>query len=438
MRNKLTMTLISCFLLFHRGIGIAQDESDIGKKVVEVQQALEELRGKKFKHDVKYANQSREDFSLYLERNLSQQFPDELRKHYDKVARALGLYSGPKIEDFGELFKQVMQSQAAAYYDPAANTFFVVMQGLDSQMLDAVYAHELYHGFQDQYFNLKEFVLKPAAEKTLNDDQLLARQAVVEGEATYLMTLSTLKSILGRVPPPARLRMAIQIQASMGVAQMLEMVKQGNFPQVQGQDMQNAINSMAEIPAFVLESMIGAYLKGMAFVYEIQQQGWNKVEELYANPPLSTEQILHPEKWLQNERPVQYVWPSFDDNCLIGWHLIDSNTLGELYWRVIFCEQKLESIATKTAAGWNGDSYAVFQDDEGRATLLLLLTNWDSITEATEFEGAYKKLLANKYPDSSTKVTLERSDAEVLIIEGATAEAHKNLLNFLKRVRREM
>ena len=84
--------------------------------------------------------------------------------------------------------KAVMQSQVAAYYDPESDAFYVVTQDLSEQMLGGLYAHELYHGLQDQHYNLDEYILSQTGGK-LNDDELLARQAVVEGEATYIMTL---------------------------------------------------------------------------------------------------------------------------------------------------------------------------------------------------------------------------------------------------------
>ena len=132
---------------------------NIQSKIDSIQVEIEKIRGAKFKHPVKVTNQSLADFGEYLDKMLEKQFSDNLGKNYGKVVRKLGLYRGPEIKDFKSLAKTVMQSQAAAYYDPATNTFYVVMQDLPESALGSVYAHELYHGFQDQHHNLDDYLL---------------------------------------------------------------------------------------------------------------------------------------------------------------------------------------------------------------------------------------------------------------------------------------
>ncbi len=395
--------------------------NDVSLKIDQIQLALEALRGKPFKHKVKFAQQSTQEFGEYIDKSLTRQLPESLLKNYGKIINKLGLYRGPEITDFKALAKQVMQSQAAAYYDPETETFYVVMHALDGPMLDAVYAHELYHGFQDQYFDLENYILATAASGTLNDDQILARQAVVEGEATFLMTLWTMKNMLGTVPAPGILRLTIQMQSQIGVQQMLQMVdqEQGKAAQMQSEDMAKAVESMREIPAFMLESMIGAYMKGMAFVFEVQQHGWEKVAELYSRPPTSTEQILHPEKWLREEKPLSYVWPEMKVSLHPDWDLLESNTIGELQWRIIFTEHGLDSLSIETAAGWGGDSFAVYENTHNGKLLLLLLTDWDSVEDAVEFEQNYRELLTIKYPNGLSEIKMWREERTVKIIEGA-------------------
>ena len=44
--------------------------------------------------------------------------------------------------------------------------------------------------------------------------------------------------------------------------------------------------------------MIFPYFRGMVFCAKLDQRGgWAAIDEVYRNPPLSTEQILHPEKY---------------------------------------------------------------------------------------------------------------------------------------------
>ncbi len=428
--------LLCCSFLVRCAPLSGQDMSEIGLRVAAAQKRLEDLRGEPFKHAVKFATQSPEAFGAYLDETISRQLPESASRNYGKVVRKLGLYSGPELKDFRALARKVMQSQAAAYYDPEEKTFFVVMQGLSPQMLDAVYTHELYHGFQDQYHDLSAYLLAMADGK-LNDDQLLARQAVVEGEATYLMTLSSLQTMLGSIPPPNLLRMAVQAQSQLGVPQLLEMVQQVPSTTVGGEGVQQAIADMQHIPGFILENMVGAYLKGMAFVFEIQQHGWKKVDELYTRPPVSTEQILHPDKWLADEKPVVFAWPDETRQLPPGWHTLETNTLGELQLRQVFTENGLHEIAEKASAGWNGDSFKVIESDDGGTTVLLLATSWDSSAEAKEFSASYNKLARAKYPGKEAEVRIWRKANEVYVTESVPKAVAGAFSAYVERIARD-
>ncbi|MFQ5770766.1 MAG: hypothetical protein ACE5HX_09530 [bacterium] len=413
-----------------------QRSQNIQSTINTIQEELEVIRGKKFKHHVKIKKQSLADFGKYLDRMLERQIPQRLVKDYGKIVKKLGLYRGPEIEDYRTMAKMVMQSQAAAYYDPASETFYLVMPNLPEQMLNSVYAHELYHGFQDQHFNLEAYVLSKVQNK-LNDDELIARQAVVEGEATYMMTLWTMKSLLGSIPGPNILQMSINMQTQMDGAKILEMLKGSAIPQIYQGDMAKAIQTMDKIPPFLLETMIGAYLKGQGFIFEIQKKGWDKVQSLYAQPPVSSEQILHPEKWLLKEKPFKFEWPSFENNKLFsGWKLLEANTIGELQWHMIFAEHQMVKRGKSAAAGWNGDIFAVLENQTNKDLLLLICSTWDTVSDAKEFYLAYQQLLNVKYPNKSEPVKVELNNKDVFIIEGDKENRLNNLLVFMKNIKK--
>ncbi|HEX9653902.1 MAG TPA: hypothetical protein VGA99_09330 [bacterium] len=414
----------------------AQTSATLCAQIDSIQIDLEAIRGLKFKQPVECQKQSLEDFEGYLDRILHQQIPDRLIKNYGKIVKKLGLYRGPEIEDFREMAKMVMKSQAAAYYDPADETFFVVMQNLPAEMMSSVYAHELYHGLQDQHFDLQNYVLDQFGGK-LNDDELLARQAVVEGEATYIMTLWTMKKMFGTIPQRSMLDMAIPMQANLDVSTILQMLKGGDVPQIPKGDMAKAVAAIDSIPPFLLETLIGAYLKGMAFVFEIQKQGWEKVQNLYSRPPVSSEQILHPEKWLSNEQPYRLSLASFDDEpALQEWEVVEANTVGEIQWRIIFAEHGLAEAGKAAAAGWNGDAFAVLKHRSSEKLLLLIYSCWDSPSDAEEFHSTYLKLLKVKYQNEQENTDVRRQDGDVLIVEGASEGNLNALQEFLQKTGR--
>lgn len=433
--QKIAIGLVCLFLLIQHNVA-AQTSAELQRKINAIQKEIVEIRGLKFKHSVQVENQSLEDFGKYLDTLIEKQMPERRVKYYGKIVKKLGLYRGPEIKDFKTLAKMVMQSQAAAYYDPVSEKFYVVMQKLPEKMLGSVYAHELYHGLQDQYFDLDKYLLSQVGSK-LNDDELLARQSVIEGEATYIMTLWSMKKLFGTIPDSSILQMTINMQVQMNTGMIIEMLKSSALPQLPEGDIKKALKTMDDIPPFLIEIMVGAYLKGMGFIYEIQKQGWEKVQELYTNPPVSTEQILHPEKWTIGEKPYELEWPSFkNEEFFSAWEILDVNTIGEIQWRIIFAEYEKEQTGKKAAAGWNGDIYAVLKKKDRNELLLLIYTSWDSKADAQEFAAAYQNLLKVKYPDGKAKVKVELIKRDVLIMEGVEEGSFEVLLAFMKKTQK--
>ncbi len=414
--NRLMGMFASIFLLLLGSPSLAQEPPSLQEQVNQIQTEIEAIRGTRFKHPVQAKNQSPEAFQTYLEQQLSQLYSDEELNQTATIVQALGLYRGPKIEDLKALAQKTWSTQAAAYYAPEQNSFFVLMQDLPETLLGVTYAHELYHAFQDQYFDLDAFYRQQINQ--LNEDELYARQAVVEGEATLVMNLWLLKQYLGDIPPEPLVSQTIAMQTSMETQELFASLTASE----QTGSLGEAAQAAEEIPAFILEPLLGSYLKGMAFVYEVYRQGgWAQVETLYENPPVSTEQVLHPQKWFQNERPVALNWPDLETRPLFqDWTLLGTETLGEVQWRIVFAEHGLESEGMAAAAGWGGDTYAVFQNPKDEADLLVLLaTAWDGEAEAEEFAATYERLLAVKYEGrQDISQTVVRSGDRVLIVEG--------------------
>lgn len=399
----------------------------------QIQREVAEIRGLPFKQPVRMATQSIEDFGRYLDSRIEQALPPATAQHYGKIVQKLGLYRGPEIEDGGALMKTVATSQAAAYYDPEEQTFYVLMQNMPELMRGTLYAHELYHGLQDQHFDLDGYLHMSARDNPLNADQQIARQSVVEGEATYVMNLWLLKSMSGSLPTHAMLEPLIKQQTQIGMESLRASLQQPQALRMMGSDMQKAAEAAQDLPAFILENMLGAYLKGLGFIFAVQQRGWVDVEKLYREyPPVSTEQILHPEKWFAREEPKEIVWPAFErERRLRDWQVLDQDVIGELQWRSIFKEHDFVTEADAIAAGWNGDRYAVFKHKQSDALLLLLYTSWDSEAEAHEFAEAYTRLLKVKYADRTEATGLQRRGRDVLIVEGGQSKDVDALLKFM-------
>jgi hypothetical protein len=400
---------------------------------------IEQIRGLSFKQPVRVETQSAAGFGEYVSRELDEVVPESVRKHYGLIVRTLGLYRGPPIEDFSSMMNTVMSSQIGAYYDPEKKSFFVVMTGMPEMMQGVMYSHELYHALQDQYFDLARYMeMGPKGGTGIyNADTQLARSAVVEGEATYIMSLWMMQRVSHKTPTRDVMARIVAMQANMSMDQLREMLKQAKVAEAVGADLKAAVDSAVEIPSFIMDSMLAVYLKGLGFVFAVHEQGWSAVETLYDEyPAQSTEQILHPEKWLAHEAPVTFAWPKFEKiAALRDWELLDDDVLGEFQWRTVFKEQGLKAEAESAAAGWGGDRYAVFKRKDSNATLLLLRTSWDSEKEAGEFADAYRRVQAFKYADAPVPVRVAQKGVDVFIVEGGDESQIDSLLKVVKKVK---
>lgn len=411
---------------------------DLNAVVLTLQEEVAQLRGLPFKAAVPALMQSQEAFAKYLQGRIDETMPEVMNNHYGAIVKRLGLYRG-SIANFGDTAKAVMSSQAAAYYDPEARTFYVLMQNVPPLMMQTLYSHELYHGLQDQYFGLEKYLaMKGGAGPALNSDQTMARQAVVEGEATYIMSMYVVKQMAHKEPTRELMAAVVRMQSQMDMASLKAMMKLPQVAELTGSSVSDAVAASESIPSFIMESMMGVYLKGLGFVFAVQEQGWGEVEKLYTEyPPQSTEQILHPDKWRAREATSQIAFTGLDRvAALKEWQQLTTDVVGEFQWRVIFREQGLGAEAEAAAAGWDGDRYVILKRKDSDATLMLLSTSWDSAAQAEEFASAYSRLLANKYAGAPEPTRVVQKKENVYIVEGGNAKDADALLKAVMKTRK--
>jgi hypothetical protein len=411
---------------------------DLNAVVLELQKDVAQLRGLPFKATVAAEMQSQEGFARYLDGQIDEAMPEAMNRHFGAIVKRLGLYRGT-LTNFRDTAKAVMSSQVAAYYDPKARTFYVLMQNMPEQMMNIMYSHELYHGLQDQYFGLEKYLpTTPEGGSAMNSDQTTARQAVVEGEASYIMNMYMVKQMTHQEPTRELMAPAVSMQAQMDMESIKAVMKLPEVAELTGESLGDAMAASESIPSFIMESMIGVYMKGLGFVFAVQEQGWSEVEKLYAEyPPQSTEQILHPEKWRAREAPAEISFPALEGvSALKDWELLTTDVVGEFQWRVIFREQGLSPDAEAASAGWDGDRYLIFKRKDSDATLMLMSTSWDSVAQAEEFASAYRRLLAKKYADTSEPTRVLQKKDDVFIVEGGNAKEIDALLKVTTKTRK--
>jgi hypothetical protein len=220
----------------------------------------------------------------------------------------------------------------------------------------------LTHALQDQNFDLQKFPLKVKD----NDDLVLATSALIEGDATVLMTRWYVENI-----DPGK--MLGDLSAMLG---------------------QNTAK-LREAPPYMREMLLFPYTQGEQFAMTVFASGGAEaLDAAFRNPPTCTKDILHPDKFLQQRaQPEQVVVPDLQSK---DWRLIGNNVLGEFGTRFVLQGQLTTFEATSLAQGWNGDRYHVYERGTNGPTGLVWVTAWTDDLHATEFEAVYKRVAAKR------------------------------------------
>ena len=292
----------------------------------------------------------------------------ELQREYDRsnppaqvaavqhLWQRLGLL--PSGTDLRALELQAQQSQVIGFYDDTTRTLTVVQQGATFGPLDEMtLAHEYTHALQDQNFGLSSLKIDTPDQT----DRDLARQALVEGDATATMTAWAI--------------------AHLTPDQLQQVVNAAGLPESQAE--------LAKLPAILQRLIAFPYQDGATFVGRLLQQpgGWTAVDAAYRHPPDSTAQILHPELYLAHREPIQVALPDVVGPLGPGWKESTSDTLGELIMQVWLAQGVDGTTAANVSSGWAGDRIGSY-DGPGGAWAVVWLTAWQSTADARVFEPA--------------------------------------------------
>jgi hypothetical protein len=301
----------------------------------------------------------------------------------ERLYKALGLM--PEADSLRDLYLELLASQVAGFYDPDSKELFVVSRSGRINGADKItFAHEYGHALQDANFDIFE------ASEDLRDqsDQAAARAALYEGDATLLMLFWAQN---GNMTPE-------EIQ---------DYIAAGTDPE--------SLALLERMPQILVQGLLFPYEAGATWVLPVQTaEGWAGVDALYENPPTTTEQILHPEKYEAGEGALPVVIPADAASRMgDGWTVALEDTWGEFQTRVWLTESGIPlEEATAAAAGWGGDRLVVMNGPDD-AWAVALETTWDSEAEAVEFRDAAEAAVATL--DGEAAVVGTGSDVVILI-----------------------
>ena len=160
-------------------------------------------------------------------------------------------------------------------------------------------------------------------------------------------------------------------------------------------------------------------MAGPSFIQALQARGGEAaVNEALRNPPVSTEQVLHPAKY-PNDPPVPVEVPDLSSTLGTGWSDLDLSDVGEEFLLALLALHLPRSDAARAAAGWDGGRYRAWSD--GSRTAVVLTTRWETPKDASEFAAAMDRW------KQSLPAVVEPQAREVRVLFGSDATALQEL-----------
>lgn len=361
-------------------------DAQVGQATPEFLQAADEvlanmskLIGLPVKEPLKKSLRSKDQIRAFVVQE-DKDDKDQAQKYADdKTMEAFGLIpKGFPIESFME---DVLTDQIAGLYDPKAKEFYIAdWIPVDEQK--EVMAHELTHALEDQSFRIDSWI--KAARP--NDDAELARDSVSEGSAMAAMVDYDLEDMHRSV------RDLPDVSALIQASAVGEMDKDPK---------------LSKAPIYIRDSLIFPYLAGVTFTQQFLKahDGWQDLHLLFERPPVSTQQIMHPDKYLDDLQPVAIKLPDWKSVAPSDWKLLEENVMGEFGVEEVLKQFLGEDAAKLTSPGWTGDRYAVFEDSKAKTLPVVFVIDMDTEDDAARFFGQYSSALEMKY---KTRTNLDR------------------------------
>ncbi len=340
----------------------------------EIQQFVAEYRGLNFLEPVAKRVQTKQQTENFLIKRIDEEFSREEISGAERLLKRLALL--PDDYDYYSSMVELMTEQLAGMYD-YKERFLAIAEWLPLEMQQPILAHELAHALQDQHYGLENYL----SPETDNDDRALALSSLVEGDATLVGFAYTMRP-MGR-----------EVTAVPDYVEFLE--QQSAF-------MEATLPLFASSPRYIKQTLMFSYAYGTEFVKDfLLENGWDGIEEAYNNPPVTSEQIMHPEKYLYKPdlpQDAEHEAEKYFKSTVPYGKLICTNVLGEFTTYLMLREFLDEETARKGAEGWDGDLVTLTESLPGSGKETLRMTFcWDNEEEAREFLLAYEEYLVNRY-----------------------------------------
>ena len=279
--------------------------------IATVEQQVESVRGLRYTSPVAVTPLTQEQIDRRLTKNFDKTYPVDFYARRSQAWSTIGVIPvGASLRDALLAFQT---GQVVGFYNPANGQLVYIGDTDLDQTERFILAHELTHAIDDQHFGLRRL---DAIGARCDDEAFTAGLGAIEGSAQYFAT-----QVLIRFPSDA--------------------------PLGGGGDG----GSLDAVPPFVMDLQLWPYDAGIAFIRHLDEAGGTaQVDDALTTFPVSTEQILHPERW-PNDVPQPVDVPDLGPALGDGWRDLDVMTVGEA-WLQLMLALRLD--ADDAARGGDG------------------------------------------------------------------------------------
>lgn len=331
--------------------------------------------------------------------------PEELRIE-EITLKMFGLV--PQDFDMAKTTVDLLSEQAAAFYDQNKRRLFILESTDTESDKRLALVHEMAHALADQNFHLNKYI----QQGSKSDDGATARQAVMEGQATWLMWAYVAKTGGGAAEVPDAMLAALGNATEAAAT---------NYP------------VFSSAPLYLRESLVFPYTRGLIFQNAVyKKMGQAGFSEVFRHPPVSTQQILHPEAYLAGVRPT-LPEPESPPN-LRQFRRLAAGNVGEFDHSILLRQYAGEQDADSTAPHWKGGSYALFEHKKAKYPVLSYVSDWDSPAIAHQYFVLYRQVLERKWKkfdileDTQTRIAGSGDSGKfVLTLDGTRVSSIEGL-----------
>ena len=317
--------------------------------IADVEAEVEQVRGLDYTSEVPVEPLTSSEMGRQVGRAFDSTFPTDQYERRSRAWSALGVIpAGSSLHDELQSFQT---GQVVGFYVPESGRLVFIGGDTLSPLSHVVLAHELTHAVDDQHFNLDRI---DSLVVSCADEQQAAAIGAVEGSAQFYS-----------------FQVAREFLSSDELLQVAQEAGASPIP---------------DVPPFIERTQFWPYEAGRSFISALDASGGtDAVNAALRDFPVSTEQVMHPERY-PNDMPTPVDVPDLGPELGEGWSDLDVSDVGEEFLNIMLGLRLDSSRADDAAAGWDGGIYRAWSN--GNRVAVVMSTVWDTAADAREFAGA--------------------------------------------------